>query len=167
MTIIGILSDTHGFLDNKIITHFSDCNEVWHAGDVGNSQIVDTLRSELPSAKIRGVYGNIDGSEIRSEFPELNIFYCEKIKVMMLHIGGYPPKYNKNAKEQLRLHKPALFVTGHSHILKIIFDAELQCLHINPGAAGKQGWQKVRTIIKLVIDGKNMRDCKIIELGKK
>lgn len=116
---------------------------------------------------IRGVYGNIDGAAIRALFPEQLVFTCEKVKVMLRHIGGYPPKYNPATRKELLLHRPQLFISGHSHILKIMYDEQLQCLHMNPGAAGKQGWHKVRTLIRFVIDGADMKDCEVIELGKR
>lgn len=164
MKRIGLLSDTHNFLDEKIFKHFENCYEIWHAGDFGTAAISGKLHSFKP---LRGVFGNIDGYDIRSEFPEQLNFMCEEVNVMMLHIGGYPPKYNKKAKEQLYIHKPQLFIAGHSHILKIMYDDVLQCLYINPGAAGKQGWQKVRTLVRFTIDGEQIKDCEVIELGKK
>jgi len=160
---IGLISDTHGFLDVNVFKHFENCSEVWHAGDFGSIEIASKLRSFKP---LKGVYGNIDGQDIRSEFPEQIVFDCEEVKVMIRHIGGYPPKYNPEAKKELLLHKPLLFISGHSHILKVMYDEKLNCLHMNPGAAGKQGWQKVRTIIRFVIDGKDIRNCEVIELGK-
>lgn len=160
MTRIGLLSDTHGFLDEAVFGHFRDCDEVWHAGDFG-----DGIAERFKSFKVfKGVYGNIDGYEIRGRFPEQLIFMCEDVKVMIRHIGGYPPRYNPETKKELLLHQPRLFISGHSHILKIMYDDKLQCLHMNPGAAGKQGWQKVRTIIRFVIDGKEMKDAQVIEL---
>lgn len=162
MKRIGIISDTHGFLDEAVFHHFSDCDEIWHAGDFGNDALAEQLRQFKP---LRGVYGNIDGQDIRSLYPELLIWNCEEIKVMMLHIGGYPPKYNSHSKPLIISEKPQLFISGHSHILKIMFDDKLQCLHINPGAAGKQGWHKVRTLVKLTIDGKDMKNCQVMELG--
>ncbi|MEP6512930.1 MAG: metallophosphoesterase family protein [Parafilimonas sp.] len=188
MKRIGIISDTHDYLDDKVFDYFKDCDEIWHAGDFGNIEIAKRLKvgkeikeDELVHGQtrdslfrngrsqtiLRGVYGNIDGIDIRNEFPKQLVFMCEDVKVMMRHIGGYPPKYNKATKEQLLIHKPQLFITGHSHILKIMYDETLQCLYVNPGAAGKQGWQRVRTIVTLVIDGKQMKDCRVIELGKK
>ncbi len=168
MTRIGLISDTHHFLDDAVFEHFKNCDEIWHAGDFGNEDIARRLQ-DLPTGqagkkRLRGVYGNIDGPDIRSEFPEQLIFICEEVKVMMRHIGGYPPKYNPETKKELGIHRPQLFISGHSHILKIMFDAKINCLHMNPGAAGKQGWQKVRTIIRFVIDGKEMKDCEVIEL---
>lgn len=113
---------------------------------------------------IRGVHGNIDGYDIRSKYPEQIVFMCEGVKVLIRHIGGYPPKYNKETKDQIINHRPQLFISGHSHILKIMYDDQLQCLHMNPGAAGKQGWQKTRTLIRFQIEGKDMRNCEVIEL---
>lgn len=162
MTRIGIISDTHGFLDEAVFRHFKDCDEIWHAGDFGNAILADQLRQFKP---LRGVYGNIDGQDIRSAYPELLQWNCEEVSVMMLHIGGYPPKYNSRSKPLLVSAKPQLFISGHSHILKIMFDDALQCLHINPGAAGKHGWHKMRTLVKLDIDGANMKNCQVIELG--
>lgn len=174
MTRIGLLSDTHHFLDESIFDHFKDCDEVWHAGDFGTMDLVHGLTSRLTMSSqdqtgrqtlLRGVYGNIDGADIRKEFPEQLIFMCEGIKVMMKHIGGYPPKYNPETKKEIGIHKPQLFISGHSHILKIMYDDKLNCLHMNPGAAGKQGWHKMRTIIRFAIDGKEMKDAEVIELG--
>ena len=164
MTRIGLISDTHGFLDDAIFRHFDKCDEIWHAGDFGNIELAEKLSAFKP---LRGVYGNIDGADIRSRFGEIATFQIEDAKVMIKHIGGYPPKYNPETKKQIKSQQPQLFISGHSHILKVMFDEALQCLHINPGAAGKQGWQQVRTIIRLAIDGRNFRDCEVIELGKK
>lgn len=161
MTKIGIISDTHGFLSEEVFKYFKSCDEIWHAGDIGDISIAEKLADFKP---MRGVYGNIDGNAISNAYPEQIVFQCEKIKVLIRHIGGYPPKYNKQTKMELLKHRPQLMVTGHSHIVKIMYDQALECLHINPGAAGKQGWQKKRTIVTLVIDGKDMKDCKLIEL---
>lgn len=117
--------------------------------------------------RFRGVYGNIDGADIRSVYPEQLVFMCEEVKVMLRHIGGYPPRYNPATKKELLIHRPQLFISGHSHILKIMYDEQLGCLHMNPGAAGNQGWHKVRTLIRFVIDGKEMKNCEVIELGKR
>jgi putative phosphoesterase len=160
---IGLISDTHGYLDENVIKHFEDCNEVWHAGDFGSIEIANRLKSLKP---LKGVFGNIDGQDIRNEFPEQLVFDCEEVKVMIRHIGGYPPKYNPETKKELLIHKPQLFISGHSHILRIMYDEKLNCLHINPGAAGKQGWQKVRTIVRFAIDGKEIKNCEVIELLK-
>lgn len=168
MTRIGLLSDTHGFLDEAVFQHFSNCDEIWHGGDFG-ADVAEKLADRLKSSKtvLRGVYGNIDGQDIRKSYPEQLIFMCEEVKVMMRHIGGYPPRYNPETKKELLIHQPQLFISGHSHILKVMYDEALQCLHMNPGAAGKQGWHKVRTLIRFVIDGAAMKDCEVIELGKK
>ncbi|WP_407522178.1 metallophosphoesterase family protein [Lacibacter sp. MH-610] len=166
MTRIGLISDTHGYLDETVLEHFSKCNEIWHAGDFGTIDLANQLASQsgLP---VRGVYGNIDGQDIRSVYPEQLVFFCEEVKVLIRHIGGYPPRYNPETKKELLIHQPQLFIAGHSHILKVMYDDQLQCLHMNPGAAGKQGWHKVRTIIRFVIDGKEMKNCEVIELGKR
>lgn len=163
MTRIGLISDTHGFLDPTVFEHFNNCDEVWHAGDFGE-EVIQPLQDKKI---LRGVYGNIDSHLIRTEFPEQLVFMCEEVKVMMRHIGGYPPKYNPETKKELLIHQPQLFISGHSHILKVMFDEKINCLHMNPGAAGKSGWHKVRTLIRFVIDGKNMKDCEVIELGKR
>lgn len=164
MTRIGLLSDTHGFLDETIFEHFSNCDEIWHAGDFGDEEVAKRLKEKK---NLKGVYGNIDDNDIRTDYPEQLVFMCEEVKVMIRHIGGYPPRYNPETKKELLVHKPQLFIAGHSHILKVMFDEKLQCLHMNPGAAGKQGWHKVRTIIRFVIDGKQMKDCEVIELGNR
>ena len=162
MTRIGLVSDTHHYLDEAIFEHFKNCDEVWHVGDFGSEDIAKRIKEKK---KIRGVYGNIDGQDIRTEFPELLIFMCEDVKVMIKHIGGYPPKYNPETKKEILIHRPQLFISGHSHILKIMYDDKLNCLHMNPGAAGKQGLHKIRTIIRFVIDGTEMKDAEVIELG--
>jgi len=166
MVRIGLISDTHGFLDENVFKHFENCNEIWHAGDIGTIELADRLTTQSRQI-LRGVYGNIDGQDIRSAFPEQLVFNCEDVKVMIRHIGGYPPKYNPATKKELLLHKPQLFISGHSHILRVMFDDQINCLYMNPGAAGRQGWQKVRTIIRFAIDGKNIKDCEVIELGPK
>ena len=161
MTKIGLISDTHSYLDETIFEHFKDCDEVWHGGDFGEG----TVEKFKSFKTFKGVYGNIDGNDIRTEFPEQLVFMCEEVKVMIRHIGGYPPRYNPETKKELLIHQPQLFISGHSHILKIMYDSTLQCLHINPGAAGKHGWHKIRTIVRFAIDGKNIKDCEVIELG--
>lgn len=163
MTRIGLISDTHGFLDENIFKHFEQCDEIWHAGDFG-----ENVLEKLKEFKIcKGVYGNIDDAGIRSILPEQLIFKCEEVKVMMRHIGGYPPKYNPETSKELQIHQPQLFISGHSHILKVMYDEKISCLHMNPGAAGKHGWHKMRTIIRFVVDGTAMKDCEVIELGKR
>ena len=162
MTRIGLLADTHSYLDENIFKHFGNCDEIWHAGDFGSMAVAEQLAAQKP---LKGVYGNIDDSAISQLYPENLFFRCEQVNVFMTHIGGYPPKYNARIKPLLLQHRPQLFICGHSHILKVMYDDQLQCLHMNPGAAGNQGWHKVRTIITFVIDGNNMKDCKVIELG--
>lgn len=164
MTRIGLISDTHHYLDPAVFRHFESCDEIWHAGDFGTIAIADQLRAFKP---LKGVYGNIDGHDVRSEYPEKLRFTCEEINIYMIHIGGYPPRYNPAVKKELTEQPPQLFICGHSHILKVMFDDQLQCLHMNPGAAGREGWHKVRTLITFTIDGKHMRDCQVIELGKR
>ncbi len=172
MTRIGLIADTHGFLDEAVFEHFKNCDEVWHAGDFGEA-VAELLHTGLQhggkgrETMLRGVYGNIDGHDTRRIYPEQLVFMCEEIKVMMRHIGGYPPRYNPETKKELLVHQPQLFISGHSHILKIMYDDQLQCLHMNPGAAGKQGWHTMRTLIRFNIDGKEMKDCEVIELGRK
>ena len=164
MTRIGLISDTHHFLDDAVFEHFKDCNEIWHGGDFGNAAIADALKAFKP---LRAVYGNIDGYDISSEFPEELIFMCEGVKVFIKHIGGYPGRYAPGVKNTIIKEKPQLFISGHSHILKIMYDDKLQCLHINPGAAGLQGWHKVKTLVRFVIDGREIKNCEVIELGKR
>ena len=162
MTRIGLISDTHNYLDDAVFKHFEHCDEIWHAGDFGTAAIADKLKAFKP---LRGVYGNIDGQDIRLEYPEKLRFTCEEVDVMMVHIGGYPGRYVPAIRSELYAHPPKLFITGHSHILKVMFDDKLKCLHMNPGAAGVHGWHKVRTLIRFVIDGKDMKQCEVIELG--
>jgi len=164
---IGLLSDTHHFLDEAVLSHFTECDEIWHAGDFGTIEIADKIQQQFPEKTLRGVFGNIDGADVRSRFPEQLNFLCEEVNVMIRHIGGTPPKYNPETKKQLILQKPGLFICGHSHILKVMFDNALQCLYINPGAAGHQGWHTVRTIIRFAIDGKEIRNCEVVELGRR
>lgn len=166
MTHIGLISDTHGYLDEAVFDHFKNCDEIWHAGDFGNIELAKRLAASS-GLKLRGVYGNIDGQDVRTVYPEQLIFYCEDVKVMMRHIGGAPPNYNPDTRKELQLHRPNLFIAGHSHILKVMYDDKINCLHMNPGAAGKQGWHKVRTLIRFVIDGSDMKNCEIIELGNR
>ncbi|HMJ47822.1 MAG TPA: metallophosphoesterase family protein [Ferruginibacter sp.] len=163
MTRIGLISDTHNYLDASVFKHFIDCNEIWHAGDFGNIGIARELAGGT-GLIVKGVFGNIDGPDIRIVYPEKLLFFCEDIKVLIRHIGGYPGRYSPGVKKEIEQEKVQLFISGHSHILKIIFDPLLKCLHINPGAAGKQGWHTVRTIIRFTIDGKEIKDCEVIEL---
>ncbi len=164
MTQIGLVSDTHNHLEQAVFKHFEQCDEIWHAGDFGSAAIADALKSFKP---LRGVYGNIDGYDIRIEFPEELIFNCEEVKVFIKHIGGYPNRYAPGVKDKIIKEEVKLFISGHSHILKVMYDPKLQCLHMNPGAAGIQGWHKVKTIIRFAIDGKDIKNCEVIELGKR
>lgn len=164
MTRIGLISDTHGYLDEQVFRHFEKCDEIWHAGDIGEIDIANRLGASQP---FKAVFGNIDGQDIRTTYPEQLVWQCEKVKVMMRHIGGSPPGYNPATRKELLLHRPQLFIAGHSHILKVMYDDKLGSLYMNPGAAGKQGWHRMRTIIRFVIDGKEMKDCEVIELGKR
>lgn len=163
MKKIGLISDTHSYVDEEILSHLKTCDEVWHAGDFGNQEVIDSLKK---IGLTHGVYGNIDDNTIQQQYPLLNVFQCEGVTVMMQHIAGYPGRYSKGVKEDIKKHKANLFISGHSHILKIMYDEALQCLHINPGAAGKQGWHKVRTIVLFTIDGKDIKDCKIVEFPR-
>ncbi len=205
LTRIGLISDTHGFLDDAVFEHFKACDEVWHVGDFGGltlvpspsrnksgreggredkeeEKVIDLLEdnvvgdlgvwqgnyfSEKLNKKIifRGVYGNIDDAAIRNIYSEKLFFTCEGVNVFMQHIGGYPGRYSKGVKEDIIANKSNLFISGHSHILKIMYDEKLQCLHMNPGAAGRQGWHKVRTLIRFTIDGKDLKDCEVVELN--
>jgi uncharacterized protein len=166
MTRIGLISDTHGYLDEKVFEHFKNCDEIWHAGDFGGIEVADRLSAQS-GLTIKGVYGNIDGYDIRSVYPEKLVWKCEEVNVFMIHIGGHPAKYAPRVKQQLLENKSGLFISGHSHILKVIYDDKINCLHINPGAAGNQGWHTMRTIISFAIDEKEIKDCEIIELGKR
>jgi len=164
MKRIGLLSDTHSFLDENIFRHLESCDEIWHAGDFGNLALAEQLQAYRP---LRGVFGNVDGSDIRTVYPEKLRWVCEELNVFMIHIGGYPPRYLPAIKKELYADPPRLFICGHSHILKIIYDPALGCLHMNPGAAGNQGWHKIRTILRFSISGKDIRDCEVVELGKR
>jgi putative phosphoesterase len=161
MKKIGLLSDTHGYLDEAVFKHFEDCDEIWHAGDFG-PDVAEALAKFKP---LRGVYGNIDEASIRQEFPEHNRFMCEGVDVWITHIGGYPGKYTPNVKSIIYTKPPKLFITGHSHILKVMFDEKIKCLHINPGACGKHGWHKVRTLIRFCITDENIHTLEVIELS--
>ena len=165
MKKIGIISDTHGYWDEKYQTYLGECDEIWHAGDIGSSEIADCFENMHPI--FRAVYGNIDGYEIRARYPELLRFKCEGVEVLMKHIGGYPGRYDPSIRAKIIANPPGLFIFGHSHILKVMPDKNLHLLHINPGAAGIQGWQKERTLIRLTIEGNNFTDCEVITLGNR
>ncbi len=162
MTTIGLLSDTHNYLDPRVFAHFATCDEIWHAGDIGTLDIVDQLTA---FKKLRAVHGNIDGYEMRQVCPMFLRFKCEQINVLLTHIGGYPNHYSIEAKAMLHTEVPDLFVCGHSHILKVQYDQHLKMLTVNPGAAGRYGFHKVQTLLRFVIDGKNIRDMEVIELS--
>ena len=163
MTKIGLLSDTHSYLHPKIFEHFKECDEIWHAGDIGNTSIIDDLAKFKP---IRAVYGNIDGQEIRKMCPKNQRFICEEVDVWITHIGGYPNRYSKDVRELIKKNPPNLFISGHSHILKIMYDEKLDILHMNPGAAGKFGIHKVITMLRFSIEGKEIKKLEVIEIPK-
>lgn len=162
---ILLLSDTHGYLDGQILRHAKGCDEIWHAGDFGTDDLANQLSQTAP---LRGVYGNIDGQTLRIRFPLINIFEAAGLKVMMTHIGGYPGRYAPGIKSKLKEAQPHLFISGHSHILKVMRDAELNnMLHINPGAAGREGFHPVRTLVKFTIEQGNIHSIEAIELGSR
>lgn len=160
MTRIGILSDTHGYINPALFTFFEHCNELWHAGDWGDIQTVEILKKFKP---VKSVYGNIDGHEIRTEFPEITIFKVEDLKVCIIHIGGYPGKYSQKFGNILQTEKPDIMVCGHSHILKVMSDKKNKLMHFNPGASGNKGFHEVCTALRLKIDGKKMFDLEVWE----
>ena len=163
MKKIILLSDTHSALDERFLPHLEDANEIWHAGDIGDIKILENLEK---TTKVRAVYGNIDNHIIRSATKEFINFKCEEVNVLITHIGGYPGKYTKGIKEKIQKLRPKLFICGHSHILKVIFDKRFNLLHMNPGAAGNYGIHKVKTILKFKIDKENITDLKVIELKR-
>ena len=163
MKKIGILSDTHSCWDDRYAIHFKDCDEIWHAGDIGDIDLLRRLESIGP--RVRAVAGNIDHGDGRRLCREVEEFEVEGVKVWLTHIGGYPGKYAPGVRRELSRVRPGLMVTGHSHILKVKYDTELNLLHINPGAAGYHGWQKVRTLVRLTIDNGVMKDLEVIELS--
>jgi putative phosphoesterase len=164
MTKIGLLSDTHGHVDPKVFEYFKDVDEIWHAGDVGDVKVIDELRDFKP---VKGVYGNIDSTDVRSEFPEFQAFKCEEVDVLMTHIAGKPGKYVKRAHDAILQHKPKLFICGHSHILLVKFDKNYDMLWLNPGAAGYKGFHQVKTLLRFCITKDRIHDLEIIELGKR
>jgi|SRR5690554_1486743 len=164
MKKIGLLSDTHGHWDDKFEKYFAECDEVWHAGDIGSMELAVKFEELKP---FRAVYGNIDDFKTRLAYPETLNFEIENIKIIMTHIGGYPGRYEPSIISMLKANKPKLFIAGHSHILKVMYDDKLETLHMNPGAAGLYGFHKVRTLLRFVIDNGNIRDLEVIELGKR
>ena len=163
MKKILLISDTHGYIDEKIIKYANQVDEIWHAGDIGDISVTDTLKTIKP---LKAVYGNIDDQKIRSEFPLHNRFLCEKVDVWITHIGGYPKKYNPKIIDELKSNPPDLFICGHSHILKVINDKDLNLLHINPGAIGKHGLHNVRTMIQFEINGDKIENLSIVEFKR-
>ena len=162
MKRIGLLSDTHGYWDSKYEKYFSECDEIWHAGDIGTVEVAEKLAAIKP---LRAVYGNIDGGDLRKMFSEKYRFKCEEVEVLIKHIGGYPGHYDASIRGSIFARPPQLLISGHSHILKVLYDKTLQCLHINPGAAGMSGFHKVRTLVRFTIDGKEIKDLEVIELA--
>jgi putative phosphoesterase len=160
MTRIGLLSDTHGSVNPRILDFFSDCDEIWHAGDIGNVETSVKLAAFKP---FKAVYGNIDGTELRISYPKNQLFNCEDVKVLITHIGGYPGRYEKEARQLIESEKPGIFISGHSHILKVIYDKKHKLLHINPGAAGNSGFHHVVTCVRFVIDGKDIQNLEVFE----
>ena len=163
MKKILLISDTHGYIDEKIVKYANKVDEIWHAGDIGDISVSDKLKKIKP---LRGVYGNIDDQKIRAEFPLHNRFICEKVNVWITHIGGYPKRYNPKILEELKSDPPDLFICGHSHILKVMNDKELDLLHINPVAIGKHGLHSVRTMIQFEINGKKIENLSVIEFKR-
>lgn len=164
MKRIGLLSDTHSYLDPKVFKYFRECDEIWHAGDIGQVEVLDKLSNFKPT---RAVYGNIDTAIIRKACPLHQRFMCEEVDVWITHIGGYPKRYSPSIKEVIKKNPPKLFISGHSHILKVLYDHDLGLLHMNPGAAGKHGFHHVKTLLRFTIDGKDIKDLEVIELGKR
>ena len=159
---IGLLSDTHGYLDPNLLEHFADCDELWHAGDIGDRAVLDTLREWGPT---RAVYGNIDGTELRRELPLDLFFEVEGLRIFMTHIGGYPGRYTKRVRELLDDRRPGVYICGHSHILKVVPDRKRGLLHLNPGACGRHGFHRMRTALRFSITGGKVREMEVIELG--
>ena len=164
MKKIVLISDTHGYLDERFIPYLNACDEIWHAGDVGNDQVYESLKKIAP---IKAVYGNIDGNPLRHELPEWMEWETESVRVLMTHIGGRPPKFSKDVLNRLKITSPKIFICGHSHILLVQYVKELDCLHLNPGAAGKHGWHKVQTILKFEIEGSDIKNMEVVELERK
>ena len=161
MKRIGLLSDTHAFWDDRYLKYFEPCDEIWHAGDIGSLEVAMRLQEFRP---LRAVYGNCDGGDVRRLFTERLRWTCEGADILMTHIGGYPGRYDPRIRELLFAHPPKLFISGHSHILKVLYDEKLGLLHINPGAAGLQGWHQVRTLVRFTVDKGSFSDLEVIEI---
>ncbi|MEM7381253.1 MAG: metallophosphoesterase family protein [Bacteroidota bacterium] len=164
MTNILLLSDTHGHMDDRILDYASKADEIWHAGDIGNLRVTDALSDIKP---VKAVYGNIDDDKIRREFPLDLRFLCEEVEVWITHIGGYPGRYNPRVRQEIAVKAPQLFICGHSHILKVMWDKKYDLLHMNPGACGKHGFHQTRTMLRFSIDGKEIKNLEVVELGKR
>ena len=164
MQRIALLSDTHNYLDPKLFKYLEPCDQIWHAGDIGTVAITDELAKIRP---VTAVYGNIDGTDVRRVFPLHQRFMCEEVDVFMTHIGGYPNRYSLEALAEIKRKAPKLFISGHSHILKVMFDPKYQLLHINPGATGIHGFHQVKTMVRFTIDGAQIKDLEVIELGRR
>lgn len=164
MTKILLLSDTHGYVDEQMFQYIKEADEVWHAGDIGDLTVIDSIAKLKP---VRAVYGNIDGDQARLQFPLDNKFRVESMYVWITHIGGYPNRYEKRIRESLKCSTPDILICGHSHILKIIYDKKFDLLHLNPGAAGKSGFHSVRTMLRFNIDGSKIENMEIIELEQR
>ncbi|NPD91542.1 metallophosphoesterase family protein [Xylanibacter muris] len=162
MKRIGLISDTHAYWDDRYLKYFEPCDEIWHAGDIGSLEVASRLAEYRP---FRAVYGNCDGGDLRRMYGERLRFKCEDADVLIKHIGGYPGNYDPSIRGQIYASPPQLFISGHSHILKVKYDRTLGLLHINPGAAGLQGWHRERTIIRLTVEGNKFGDCEVITLG--
>ncbi len=163
MIKILLLSDTHSYIDDKILSYVKKADEVWHAGDIGNLNVTDAIKKLKP---LRGVFGNIDDAKARTEFPLNNRFMCEEVDVLITHIGGYPGRYSPTIREQIYANPPKLFITGHSHILKVMNDKKFGLLHMNPGAIGTHGFHKVRTMLRFEIDGNKIQNLEVIEFKR-
>lgn len=164
MQRIALLSDTHNYLDEKLFKYFDECDQIWHAGDIGTIAITDALQKIKP---VTAVYGNIDGQDVRKVWPKDQRFFSEKVDTWITHIGGYPGHYAPDVNKKIKINPPKLFICGHSHVLKVMPDKKLNLLHINPGAVGVHGFHSVKTLVRFTIDGENIRDLEAIELGKR
>lgn len=164
MKRILLISDTHSYLDDALMKHIMEADEVWHAGDIGSIELTDKLKTLKP---LRAVYGNIDDAIVRKEFPKNLVFNCEEVRVFITHICGQPTNYIKEVKDIIKEEKPRLFICGHSHILKVMYQKEYDLLHMNPGACGIHGFHQVKTVLRFVIDGSEIKDLAVIELGKR
>ena len=164
MKKILLLSDSHSYIDDRILDYASQADEIWHCGDFGNPEVIEKLEK---ITTLRGVYGNIDGEKVRKIFTEISRFTVENVEVLMIHIGGYPGKYSPLTKKEIAEKAPNLFISGHSHILKAMYDQKNNLLHLNPGACGKEGWHKTRTMMRFEINGDKIENLEVIELGKR